>query len=155
MLTREQFNKVQDQIKRAGRVPIYFEKQKYWMDHRRICLSENLPNKTPIVLQTGWGSDLHGIIPLAAELASRGYEVHLFSILGYGDSSNPPHSFYAVEDCLDNAASVLFQAMQYIGLEKVHLVGHSMGFQIVARVASEHPEIIESVIGMNPGGVRN
>lgn len=152
-LTQEQFDKIQSQMNKKNMVPVKFEGQTLYMDHKIIYLSDKPNNNASIVLMTGWGSGLEGIVLLALALAQQGYTVHLFSMLGYCNSSNPKRNFYAIENYLNNAADVLAQAIKYVGLEKVHLIGHSMGFQVVLRVAAKYPNLIQSVRGLNPSGV--
>ncbi|MFC4055919.1 alpha/beta fold hydrolase [Actinomadura syzygii] len=74
-------------------------------------------------------------------------------ILGFGDSSYPdpqPKGFKAQAEVRIDA---LFQLVDALGLEKVVLVGNSMGGMYSLRMAQLRPELIEGIILMGSGGM--
>jgi pimeloyl-ACP methyl ester carboxylesterase len=96
------------------------------------------PDATPVVLvhglsgSAGWWKD---VVP---ELERR-HHVHVFDLpkrLG-----------------LEAAAGWLAERLQAEGVERAHLVGHSMGGLICARLAADRPEVVERLVLIAPVGV--
>jgi pimeloyl-ACP methyl ester carboxylesterase len=101
----------------------------------------------PIVLLHGaWndGSEWVSTMELLAE------NLHCFSpdLLGFGESANPNihHSIDLQVECLADFLAAL-------KLEKVYLVGHSLGGWIAASYALKYPEQISGLILLAPEGV--
>jgi pimeloyl-ACP methyl ester carboxylesterase len=85
------------------------------------------------------------MIPLAERLADLGYEVHAIDLPGYGRSEKPraPLGVPALADC----AAAWIEAQ---GGGEWHLVGNSMGCQVVADVAARYAHAVDTLtlIGM-------
>jgi pimeloyl-ACP methyl ester carboxylesterase len=77
------------------------------------------------------------MIPLA-ELLATGRPVYAPDLPGFGRSQKPPQPFdvHQLAECLAALLAVL-------GLERVNLLGHSLGCQVVADLAFHHPELVE------------
>jgi pimeloyl-ACP methyl ester carboxylesterase len=82
--------------------------------------------------------------PTAAELARHG-EVYLVDLPGHGASPKPPRHVSIADH-----AAVLGALIAQSAPGPVVLVGHSMGAQVVARLAIEHPAIATHVVLMAP-----
>jgi pimeloyl-ACP methyl ester carboxylesterase len=68
---------------------------------------------------------------------------------GFGTSGDAP-----VSDDLHDLVMHHVEFIDHLGLKAVHLVGHSLGGHIAARIASEHPRYVESVVLACPTGLR-
>ncbi|HKO52626.1 MAG TPA: alpha/beta hydrolase [Polyangiaceae bacterium] len=84
-------------------------------------------------------------------LNERGFRAIAPDQIGFGKSSKPEHyqfSFHAL-------ASATGALLQSAGLQKISLVGHSMGGMLAVRFALMYPESIESLILVNPIGLED
>jgi pimeloyl-ACP methyl ester carboxylesterase len=105
-----------------------------------------------IMLVTGFGSGWTGIAELAYYLAILGWNVGLVSLPGYGNSDDPPKSYYA-KGCFSSEAIVLAEMAECIFPgKKVHFVGHSMGAAIITELAYRKSWIVASLTMINPAG---
>ena len=78
------------------------------------------------------------VFPMLAE------HFHVFAVdnLGMGLTENPKEDAgYSMQATTQH----LYRFMQTLGLENVHLVGHSRGGLPVARIAMDHPELIKTL----------
>ena len=79
-----------------------------------------------------------GWIPIFPELAAR-FHVYAVDKLGMGLTDNPgSDSGYSMQATVQH----IYRFMETLGIEKVHLVGHSSGGLPVARIAIDHPEMV-------------
>jgi pimeloyl-ACP methyl ester carboxylesterase len=103
---------------------------------------------TPIVLVHGLGAQAKWMEPLAKNLVSN-YSSHVFTIdlPGYGLSDK--REDHPDTDQSYSMASYVKDVVGWldaVNLEKVIILGHSMGGMIVQLLAKEHPERIEKLI---------
>ena len=94
----------------------------------------------PVVLVHGlsgstlwWGRN----VPMLAQT----YRVYSVDLPGFGAMRSRHRSFV-----LNKAASWLLQWMEAVGLERVHLIGHSMGGAICLVLAAHHPERVGRLV---------
>lgn len=94
---------------------------------------------------TGWSNfkDNYEVI------AAAGFRCIVPDLVGFGYSTNDDDIDYTWE-MLAHGISGLCDAL---GLEKIHLVGNSMGGALCMQVALDRPELIESMVLMAPGGL--
>ena len=106
-------------------------------------------------LQVGDGEDvllLHGIGASVfswrkvIEDLSEYYKVTAIDLLGFGESGKPKDFIYD----LDGHADTVAQFMQAQGIDKVTLVGSSMGATIGAKVAIDHPQLVRKLVLLAP-----
>ncbi len=80
-------------------------------------------------------------MPIFASLASH---FHVYSVdkLGMGLTDNPASdSGYSMQATLDH----IYRFLETLGLENLHLVGHSRGGLPVANIAVNHPEMVKTL----------
>jgi pimeloyl-ACP methyl ester carboxylesterase len=99
------------------------------------CVGEG----TPVVLVTGYGMDHFAWAMQAPELAQN-HKVYMIDNRGVG-LTDKPKGPYTIKTMADDLAG-FFQA---VGIEKAHLVGHSMGGMISQQFALDHPERLLSL----------
>lgn len=93
-------------------------------------------------------SNFKGNYPAFAEA---GYRAIIPDLIGYGYSDKPddvdyPLSFFV--ECVK-------QTLDVIDVEKACVVGNSLGGAIALGLALEHPDLVESLILMAPGGLND
>jgi pimeloyl-ACP methyl ester carboxylesterase len=81
-------------------------------------------------------------------LRKEGFRVVVPDQIGYGRSSKPiiPYNF---TDMARNTRAIL----QSLKIERVMIVGHSMGSMLTARFATQYPAMVERLVFYNPIGV--
>jgi pimeloyl-ACP methyl ester carboxylesterase len=82
-------------------------------------------------------------------LADAGFTVIAPDLPGYGDSDKPGHLNYDP----DSASEFLYDFTQELGLERFSLVGSSAGSLIAGLFALEHPECVDKLVLVGPGGL--
>jgi pimeloyl-ACP methyl ester carboxylesterase len=81
-------------------------------------------------------------------LRKEGFRVIVPDQIGYGRSSKPIIPYY-LADMARNTRAVL----QSLNIQKVMVVGHSMGGMLAARFATQYPGVTERLILYNPIGL--
>lgn len=93
----------------------------------------------------GWSNFEHN----AKTWVAAGHRCILPDIPGYGLSDKPADHQYSFEFLTAAMVDVLGQ----LGLERVVLVGNSMGGALAIKLTLDHPELVEKLILMAPGGL--
>ncbi len=109
-------------------------------------------NSVPVVFLHGSGPGASGWSNFEANaevLAEAGYHSILIDSVGYGLSSKPTDVDYTLPFMADCAAKLL----EGLGYEHYTLVGNSQGGAQAIRIALEHPERVDKLILMAPGGL--
>lgn len=73
-------------------------------------------------------------------------------VLGFGDSSHPENPPRGITAFTELRADVTLALLDELGLEKVHVVGNSMGGMIALRMLQKAPERFDRVALMGSGG---
>jgi pimeloyl-ACP methyl ester carboxylesterase len=104
----------------------------------------------PLVLVHGLGSsamqDWGRLIPPLA----RSYHVYAPDLPGFGRSDRPKDADYSIPMQVEALRSFMAAA----SLPRARVAGISMGGWIVARLAGEHPELVERLVVVAPAGMR-
>jgi pimeloyl-ACP methyl ester carboxylesterase len=81
-------------------------------------------------------------------LRAQGFRVIVPDQIGFGRSSKPivPYNFH--EMALNTR-----RILQHLNIQKVMIVGHSMGGMLAARFATQYPDLTERVVIYNPIGL--
>jgi pimeloyl-ACP methyl ester carboxylesterase len=82
-----------------------------------------------------------------AAIAER-FRIYLVDLPGFGTMHRSRRRFVLAE-----AASWLSGWMEAVGLERAHLVGHSMGGYVSVRLAASRPEVVSRLALVAPAGV--
>lgn len=104
----------------------------------------------PLVLVHGLGSN--AIQDWGRLLAPLGRHYHVYApdLPGFGRSERPASADYGVPMQVEAVSSF----MAAVGVGRARVVGNSMGGWIVARLAGEHPELVERLVLVAPAGMR-
>ena len=87
-----------------------------------------------VLLLHGWGGAIESFAPVLDDL-HRSYTVVAFDLPGFGKSSLPPTTWGSAD-----YAHLTLQIMEYLQLDRPHLIGHSFGGQVSIRLAASAPE---------------
>jgi pimeloyl-ACP methyl ester carboxylesterase len=100
----------------------------------------------PMLLVHGHASsqDLWAKVNLAE--ASLAYCRYTLDLPGHGASTKPPPPWFTLE----NYTQILVQFCRHFDLQKVVLVGHSMGGLLCLHLALTHPELVDRMILIAP-----
>jgi pimeloyl-ACP methyl ester carboxylesterase len=98
----------------------------------------------PFVLVHGIGVSSRYFHPAAAQLAKYG-AVYLVDLPGYGSAPDPHRDVSIVDH-----AGVLARFLSAEGIDAPILVGHSMGTQVVSRLALDYPEVTDRIVLFAP-----
>ncbi len=101
----------------------------------------------PVVLVHGLSGSTRWWSRNISEIARR-YRVYLVDLPGFGTMRRLQRRFILAE-----AVDWLFEWMDAVGLERAHLVGHSMGGSICLRLAASRPEAVRRLVLVAPTGV--
>jgi pimeloyl-ACP methyl ester carboxylesterase len=104
----------------------------------------------PVVLVHGLGSRAEDWANLMPQLKQAGFHVYAIDLLGYGRSARPADAAYSISEEAGYVEDFLAQRR----LEKVNLVGWSMGGWVSMRVALDQPERIGRLVLCDSAGIR-
>lgn len=112
-----------------------------------------LPEGAPrdhLVLAHGYGEHLGRYHAVAEYLTAAGYAIHALDHRGHGKSAGPR----AVIDSFANADADLDKLVDKVraesGLNRIKLVGHSMGGSLALNYALNHPEMLSGLVLSGP-----
>ena len=87
----------------------------------------------------------------AAALSKAGWRVILPDQIGFGKSTKPEHYHYTFQQLVENTRGLLRSA----GVERAHILGHSMGGMLATRYALMYPQETLSLTLLNPIGLED
>ncbi len=87
----------------------------------------------------------------AAALSKAGWRVIMPDQIGFGKSTKPEHYHYTFQQLVENTRGLLRSA----GVERAHLLGHSMGGMLATRYALMYPQETLSLTLLNPIGLED
>lgn len=99
----------------------------------------------PIVLLHGLGATKAEFLPTVPALAP-GFRTIAIDLPGFGDSDKPLRAPYDPPFFARWVAATL----DALGLDRVHLLGHSMGGRVALEMAMRHPDRIDRLVLMTP-----
>ncbi len=121
------------------------------MQSQTICISKlNLCYRTlgrgpDVLFLHGWASSGRMWRATMEALAGQ-FRCWAVDLAGFGDSDKPTNGWYA----LPNYTATVRQFAETVGLQRPHVVGHSMGGMIALDLAASHPEWVRRLVVINP-----
>ena len=101
----------------------------------------------PVVLVHGLSGSTRWWVRNVPDLAEH-HRVYLVNLPGFGALRRSGPRFVLAE-----ATSWLLAWMEAVGLERAHLVGHSMGGYLSLRLAARRPEAVDRLVLVDPAGI--
>ena len=86
-----------------------------------------------------WESNIHEL--------SKNHKVIALDLLGFGLTDKPKG-----KQKIEDFPLFVFEFLKKMSIQKVHIVGHSMGGLIATKMAELHPEVIESLVLLGSAG---
>jgi pimeloyl-ACP methyl ester carboxylesterase len=108
-----------------------------------------------VLLLHGGSAHAHWWDLFAEAIADR-YRVLALDLRGHGDSEHAIPAAYRLADYAADLAALI----EHLGLERVHLIGHSLGAMVATLYAGEHRSrvrslaVVDSSLRISPAGVR-
>ena len=93
----------------------------------------------PLVLLHGLSGSGRWWVRNVGPLAER-FRVHVVDLIGFGHSRGPRRF------ALREASDYLVRWLDQLGVDRAHLVGHSMGGFIAADLAADHPDRVDHLV---------
>jgi pimeloyl-ACP methyl ester carboxylesterase len=87
----------------------------------------------------------------AIALRDAGYRVIMPDQIGFGKSTKPAHYQFSLHQLAANTRALL----QAVGVNRAHVLGHSMGGMIAARFALMYPDATATLTLVNPLGLED
>ena len=87
----------------------------------------------------------------ANHLHEQGYGVLMPDQIGFGKSSKPTHYQFTVEGLVNNTR----QLIDTLDIDKLVVMGHSMGGMLASRYALNHADEVEKLVLVNPIGLED
>ncbi len=87
----------------------------------------------------------------AKMLSENGYRVIIPDQVGFGKSSKPQHIQYTFQLLCQNTKAIL----DTLGIQKICVLGHSMGGMVATRFTLMYPQVVEKMILENPIGLED
>lgn len=108
----------------------------------------DLAGQAPVcVYLHGFGSASSADFPnIARDPQLVPYRALLVDLLGYGFSGKPASFPHTIED----HAEVIARLLDHLGLRDCHVIGHSMGGPIAIALAADRPDLVASLIVVEP-----
>jgi pimeloyl-ACP methyl ester carboxylesterase len=102
----------------------------------------------PLVLVHGLGARAEDWASMIPTLASEGFHVYAPDLLGYGRSAKPDVAYsVSLEE------NVVANFMHAVGLQRADINGWSMGGWIAAKLALDHPEMVNRLVLDDSAGI--
>ncbi len=101
----------------------------------------------PIVILHGWGANLTTMQSITNLLQSQ-YRVIAIDMPGFGESEEPK-DVWSSYDFADHVEALL----NYLGIDRFHILGHSHGGRVSIILASKYPERIGKMILVDSAGL--
>jgi len=118
----------------------------------RVHYLEALPRGggggTPLVLIHGLGSRAEDWGPMIPGLAAAGFHVYAPDLLGYGRSPRPN-----VDYSIGLQEGLVVRFMQTMRLSTADVGGWSMGGWVAAKLALDHPELVQRLVIYDSAGI--
>ena len=105
------------------------------------------PGDLPVLVLHGWGAHLEAVEPIVAALEGETRVIAL-DLPGAGESDPPPEPWDA-----DDYMRFVLRFLDELGVEKVHVVGHSNGGRVGICMAAEHPERVGRLLLCDSAGL--
>ncbi|WP_119072386.1 alpha/beta fold hydrolase [Aggregatilinea lenta] len=104
----------------------------------------------PVLALHGWGGSVQSFWPVAQQLASLGYCVHVLDLPGFGQTEPPP-DVWGVADYARFVVAYLDAAK----LDRVSVLGHSFGGRISLILGADYPQRVHKMVLADAAGLRS
>lgn len=113
-----------------------------------LAFEFHLGTGTPLLLVHGVGSSTKTWSDVMQRLRGAGRTVVAIDLLGHGESGHGNGDF-----SLGANASRIRDLLDHLGMDRVHVVGHSLGGGVSLQFQYQYPERVESLTLISSGGL--
>jgi pimeloyl-ACP methyl ester carboxylesterase len=128
-----------------------FESQRQPLEMAYMDVPPEKPNGRMVVLLHGKNFNGAYWESTARALTGAGYRVVIPDQVGFGKSSKPEHYQFTFQQLATNTRALLDK----LGVEKVDVIGHSMGGMLATRFALMFPDRVEKLALVDPIGLED
>lgn len=128
-----------------------FESQRQKLEMAYMTLQSSRSNAPAVVLLHGKNFSGAAWEQTASRLQTEGFTVLIPDQVGFGKSSKPECYQFSFQQLAENTRALV----RSLGIEKAHMVGHSMGGMLAIRYALMHPEETKSLVLVGPLGLED
>jgi len=100
-----------------------------------------------VVILHGWGANINTVMPIFNILKDK-FKVHAIDLPGFGHSMEPKEPIDSFK-----YADIVKSYMDKMGIEKVILIGHSLGGKISIILGHKYPDLVEKIVLVNSAGL--
>ena len=126
--------------------PVQLEDRSVLVNGEHIAYSMAGEGGIPVVMAHGGASDRGDWNPVVQPLADQ-RRVYMPDFIGYGDSARPRRVY-----TLRLLSDFILDFMRTLGIERAHLVGHSLGGLACLDAAHRAPEVVDRLVLVAPVG---
>ena len=112
---------------------------RYWTDGNQ---------GSPVILIHGIGGYIETWLPNFSPLSTQ-HKVYAVDLPGHGRTEKPLNISYTIE----SLSQFIKDFMMALGVEKAHIVGHSLGGAVATRLAIRQPTVVEKLVLANSAGL--
>ncbi len=120
------------------------KKMKLDIDGTRISCFFHKGGENAIVFIHGFGSSKEVFVEAFDNEELQSFTMLSADLIGFGDSDKPTRFSY----CMREQASILKKVIEHLGVERFHIIAHSMGGIVGIELAEMMPEQIRSLINL-------
>lgn len=112
------------------------------------------PHKENVVFIHGFGTTCSLYYRFLVKLGQR-FNVHAIDLIGMGCSEKPHFDYMKMspEELVELFSDCIFKTSRAIGLEKFHLVAHSLGAYLSFNFLKTHASLVKSFSAVSSGGM--
>ncbi|SHF80208.1 Pimeloyl-ACP methyl ester carboxylesterase [Microbulbifer donghaiensis] len=132
-------------------LPLQLQQQRLTLAYMDIPASKDVTPRGAVLLLHGKNFSGAYWRDTIAALTELGYRVIAPDQIGFGKSSKPLRFQYSLHAMADHTHTLLNK----LGIDKVAVVGHSMGGMLATRYALMYPQQVEKLVLVNPIGLED
>jgi len=126
--------------------PVQIEDRSVLVNGVHVAYSVAGEGGIPVVMAHGGASDRGDWSPVVQPLAAQ-RRVYMPDFIGYGNSARPPRAY-----TLRLFSDFILDFTRTLGIERAHLVGHSLGGLACLDAACRAPEVVDRLVLVAPIG---
>lgn len=130
---------------------LYLKTQQQHLQMRYMDVKPATPNGKVVVLLHGKNFNGAYWKTTIAALSKEGYRVVVPDQVGFGKSSKPVSYQFSFQQLALNTKALL----DHLKIDKIYLLGHSMGGMLASRFALMYPNLVDKLILENPIGLED
>lgn len=126
-----------------------FEEKNIIIDNLTLSFIDNeKSNFKTLLFIHGWGADKYNLSGIYKYLIDN-YRIISVDLPGFGKSNRPEETIGSEE-----YANIIYKFLSKLNIERLSIIGHSLGGKIALLIAYKYPELIEKLVLIDSSGIR-